>query len=85
IRYWFLLKKFKMQPFTLKSVYTIVLGATTYFLCYWLFNDRTGFGWIALRSTLYIGIFATGMFLLKLTPDAIPVLITLKKKLGLNR
>ncbi|MGZ3852790.1 MAG: lipopolysaccharide biosynthesis protein [Flavisolibacter sp.] len=85
IRYWFLLKKFKMQPFTVKSVYTIVLGAATYFLCYWLFNDRTGFGWIVLRSTFYIGIFATGMFLLKLTPDAIPVLLTLKKKLGLNR
>lgn len=84
IRYIFLLRKFKMQPFTLKSVYTILLAAVTYFICYWLFKDHTGFGWIVLRSTTFIIIYATGMFLLKLTPDALPVLLTLKKKLGFN-
>jgi O-antigen/teichoic acid export membrane protein len=85
IRYIFLLRKFKMQPFTAKSIYTILLAAVTYFVCYWLFNDKTGFGWIVLRSTIFIAIYATGMFLLKLTPDALPVLLTLKRKLGFNR
>jgi O-antigen/teichoic acid export membrane protein len=85
IRYWFLLKRFKMQPFTMKSVYTLVLGAVTYFISYWLFNDKSGFGWIVLRSTVFVIIYATGMFSLRLTPDAIPVLITLKKKLGFKR
>ena len=82
IRYIFLLRKFKMQPFTIKSLYTIVLAGAAYFLCYWLFNDRTGFAWIVLRSTVFVGVYATGMFSLRLTPDAIPVLITIKKKLG---
>ena len=85
IRYWFLLKKFKMQPFTDKSVYTILLGASTYFLCYWLFSDKTGFGWIILRSAVFMGLYGSGMFLLKLTPDALPVILTLKKKSGFNR
>jgi O-antigen/teichoic acid export membrane protein len=84
IRYWFLLKKFKMQPFTVKSLYTVVLAAACYFISFKLFNDRTGFGWILLRSSVFLAIYATGMFLLKLTPDAVPVLVTLKKKLGFN-
>jgi O-antigen/teichoic acid export membrane protein len=82
IRYMFLLRRFKMQPFTSKSVYTILLAAATYYLCFWLFNDQSGFEWIVLRSAVFVGLFGTGMFLLKLTPDALPVLLTLKKKLG---
>jgi O-antigen/teichoic acid export membrane protein len=85
IRYMFLLKKFKMQPFTNKSVYTILLTAITYFLCYWFFNDRTGFEWIVLRSTLFILLYVTGMLILKLTPDALPVLLALRKKLWFDR
>jgi len=84
IRYVFLLRRFKMQPFTGKSVYTVLLAAASYTLCYLLFYDQTGFGWIVLRSTVFVSIFLTGMFLLKLTPDALPVAITLKKKLGLG-
>jgi O-antigen/teichoic acid export membrane protein len=82
IRYMFLLRRFKMQPFTSKSVYTILLAAATYYLCFWLFNDQSGFEWIVLRSAVFVGLFGIGMFLLKLTPDALPVLLTLKKKLG---
>jgi len=82
IRYLFLLKKFKMQPFTSKSVYTIVLAAVAYLVSYLLFNNQLGFLWIVLRSTIFMLIFAIGMFFLKLTPDALPVLLTLKKKLG---
>ena len=85
IRYWFLLKRFKMQPFTDKSIYTVLLAVATYFLCYWLFNDKTGFGWIVLRSSVFISVYATGMFLLKLTPDALPVILAVKKRSGFNR
>jgi O-antigen/teichoic acid export membrane protein len=84
IRYVFLLRRFKMQPFTYKSVYTILLGGVTYYLCYWLFNEQSGFEWIVLRSAAFVALFATGMFLLKLTPDALPVLVTMKKKLRLG-
>lgn len=85
IRYIFLLKKFKMQPFTEKSLYTVLLAAATYFICYWVFGDQSGFVWIVLRSLSFVALFGTGMFLLKLTPDVIPVLLTIKKKLGFER
>jgi hypothetical protein len=74
-----------MQPFTIKSFYALLLAATGYLFSYWLLNNKTGFQWIVVRSAAFIAIYATGMFLLKLTPDAIPVLITLKKKLRFVR
>ncbi|HWJ27615.1 MAG TPA: polysaccharide biosynthesis C-terminal domain-containing protein, partial [Flavisolibacter sp.] len=68
IRYLFLWRKFKMQPFTEKSLYAVLLAISVYFLCYWLFEDYTGFQWIVFRSLTFITVYATGMFLLKLTP-----------------
>jgi hypothetical protein len=85
IRYMFLLKKFKMQPFDSKTLYTLLLAAVTFFICFILFKDQRGIWWIFLRSFVFIGLFAAGMFSLKLTPDASPVLFTLKKKLGFER
>jgi peptidoglycan biosynthesis protein MviN/MurJ (putative lipid II flippase) len=85
IRYLFLLKKFKMQPFNIKTVYTILLTTGLFFICFWLFNTQRGFWWIILRSSVFITLFAMGMFLLKLTPDAVPVLLTVKKRLGFDR
>lgn len=85
IRYIFLLRKFKMQPFTQKSVYTLLLAAVCYFVSYYLFRNGAGFLWIVLRSGVFTILFASGMFLLKLTPDAIPVLQTVKKRLGFQR
>jgi O-antigen/teichoic acid export membrane protein len=85
IRYLFLLRRFKMQPFDLKTLYTIVLAAVSFFICFWLFDEQRGFEWIVLRSSVFVGLFGTGMFLLKLTPDAMPVVLTVKKRLGFNR
>ena len=85
IRYLFLLKRFKMQPFDLKTLFTLFLTAAVFFICFWLFDNKRGFGWIVLRSSVFAGLFAAGMFLLKLTPDASPVLATAKKRLRLNR
>jgi O-antigen/teichoic acid export membrane protein len=83
IRYLFLYRRFKMQPFTEKSLYTILLGGLAYFVCHWLFSERFGFEWIVLRSLLFVFIFGGGMFLLRLTPDATPVLSAIKKRLRL--
>lgn len=85
IRYLFLFRKYKMQPFTEKSVYTILLAAFAYFASYWLFSHQFGFEWIVLRSLLFVLILGSGMFLLRLTPDAKPVLIAIKRRLGLER
>ena len=81
IRYWFLLKKFGMQPFTAKTGYTLVVGAIAFFLTLWLLDEVSGIGWIFLRSFVFLLVFLAGVVLLKLTPDLQPVMATLRKKL----
>jgi O-antigen/teichoic acid export membrane protein len=81
VRYLFLWNKFKMQPFTWKSLYTVVLAAACYGICFWLFDAYTGMEWMLLRSSLFLLLFITGMILLKLSPDILPVWETVKKKL----
>jgi O-antigen/teichoic acid export membrane protein len=82
IRYFFLWKKYKMQPFTIKSFYTLLLGLAGYFICYYLFHDKLGFWWIVLRSSAFCLIYVSGVLLLRISPDIEPVWNTVKKKIG---
>jgi O-antigen/teichoic acid export membrane protein len=84
IRYTFLLRKFRMQPFTVKSLYALLLGAGCFLICYLLFNSYQGIGWIFLRSTVFVALFATGVILLDLSPDVLPVWETIRKRLRLK-
>lgn len=77
IRFWFLYAKFKMQPFSFKSLYTLLLGTFAYFVCHFLFAQYQGFGYIALRSTVFLAIYVTGVLTLNLSPDLKPVLQTI--------
>jgi len=80
IRYLFLLRKFNMQPFTIKSLLAILLAFACYGICYFLLNDKTGIQWLAIRSILFIALFFAGTYYLNLTPDLKIVLETLKKR-----
>jgi len=84
IRYFFLLKKFKLQPFTLQTVYSLLLAAGCYAICFLLFNSHQGFGWIILRSGVFVLLYATGVLYLKLSPDVLPVWNTIKTRLKLK-
>ena len=85
IRYTYLLRKFGMQPFTIKSLYPLLLALAGYFICHFLFNNQQGFGWIVIRSTVFCLIYASGLLALKVSPDIIPVWQTLLTKVGLRR
>lgn len=84
IRCVFLYRKLKMQPFTIKTLYTILLAAVSFGICYLLFNDRIGLEWIMMRSLLFILLFGSGTFLLKLTPDLFHVIDTVKRRIRNN-
>lgn len=81
IRYAFLLRKFKLQPFNMKSLYAITLGAAGYIICFYLFKDVPGFAGLVARSTLFLLIYGGGTYVLKLSPDLVPVLTTFRSKL----
>jgi O-antigen/teichoic acid export membrane protein len=81
IRYSFLLKKFNMQPFNIKTVYTLLLGLTCYLISHYLFSQYQGFLWIVVRSSVFALLYITGAVLLKISPDLLPVWQTLTKKI----
>ncbi len=85
IRIIFLWKKFKLFPFTMQSLYTVLLAAACYGICHFAFMNVHGFAGIFLRSIAFIILYATGAIGLKLSPDILPVMQTIKKKLGLRR
>ncbi len=85
IRYWFLYKKFNLQPFTIKTVYTILLGIVLFYGCFILFKSMHGFAGMVSRSTVFLVLYAAGTKLLNLSPDIKPVWQTLQKKLGIKK
>ena len=85
IRYWYLIKKFRLQPFTVKTAYTVILGGTVFCCCYFLFKGFHGFTGLVLRSTVFLLLFILGCFILRLSPDLLPVMQTVFKKLGIKK
>ncbi|HTQ26779.1 MAG TPA: polysaccharide biosynthesis C-terminal domain-containing protein [Puia sp.] len=84
IRYFFLLKKFNMQPFTLKSVYTVLLGLAGFLICHYLFHQYIGIRWIFLRSLVFLAFYVGAVIALNLSPDVLPVWESVKKRLGIG-
>ena len=85
IRCLFLYRVFNMQPFTRKTLYTLLLGIATWFICDRLFGHYQGFLWMIVRSLTFIVLFAAGVLGFRLSEDVIPIWQTLKKRLGLAR
>jgi len=78
VRFEFIRRKFGMQPFNIKTVYSLILAVAGYFICYFLLYEMQGWMGIMLRTILFSGIMLGGIFYLKLTPDAIQVYEGLK-------
>lgn len=85
IRFWYLKKKFNMQPFTRKTLYTVLLGIGSYYCCYFLFDKYQGFLWLVIRSSCFIAIYGAGTIYLQLSSDIAPIWATLQKKMGIKK
>ncbi len=85
IRCIFLYRKFGMQPFTSRTLYTLLLGAAVYLVCEWIFGGHQGFSWMVARSLTFILLYLAGVLGLRLSEDVIPVWQTVKKRLGITR
>jgi len=84
IRYVFLLKKFGMQPFDAKTVYTLLIAGSEYLICSLLFASRHGIPWIIVRSVVFIAIYFPSIIYFRLSPDVLPVWQTIKKRLRIK-
>ena len=84
VRFEFLRRKFKMQPFTFKTLYSLLLAAIAFFVCYFLLNGMEGWTGIILRVILFSVMMIGGIFYLQLTPDAHQLLDNFKKRIRNN-
>ena len=82
IRWLFLYRRFHMQPFTLRTIYTLLLGGAAWWITQALFGPGGGFGRIVLRSLLFLGLYGAGVLGLRLSEDVSPIWNTVKKRLG---
>jgi O-antigen/teichoic acid export membrane protein len=85
IRCWYLKKKFNMQPFTMATLYTVLLGIASFIICYFLFNRFQGFWWLVIRSITFLALYGSGTMLLKLSSDILPVWKSIQRKAGIKK
>jgi len=85
IRLIFLWKKFKMQPFSIKTLWALLIAIVFYFITYFILQQMHGWPGIICKGSLYSLAFIAATLYLDITPDAIPVLNTFKKKLGFKQ
>ena len=79
VRIAFLWKKFRLFPFTIRSVYTILVAAVCYVACYFTFLQVHGFWGLILRSIVFITLYGTATIYFRLSPDTIPVINSIKE------
>jgi O-antigen/teichoic acid export membrane protein len=85
IRIIFLWKKYKMQPFTIETLWAFLISGLIFAVCYLATLHLSGWMGIFVKSALFSGLFIAAIWFLKLTPDAAPVINTIKKRLGLKQ
>ncbi len=84
VRFWFLWKKFKMQPFTSKTIEVILISVIAYGISYFTFNSINGIGGMIGRSLLFAILFATAIYKRSISPDFIPILENILKRVKLK-
>lgn len=85
IRIAFLKKKFNLQPFTKETVYVLAHAVVCFLLVYLLFSSLGGWTGLIIRSVVFAAVFITSAVYLRLSPDIEPVLLAVKRRLGLWR
>lgn len=73
IRIVFLWKKYKLFPFTPKSIYTLNLALAVFIITWILFDSWQGLSGLFTRSIFAIILFGIGVFILNLSPDIKPI------------
>jgi O-antigen/teichoic acid export membrane protein len=85
IRFLFLYRKFDMQPFSLKTLYTVIIGLAAFLAAHYLFSTWHGIIGMFARSISFLTIYVAGVLGLRLSADVLPVWFTILKRLHLRK
>jgi O-antigen/teichoic acid export membrane protein len=85
IRIIFLWRKFKLFPFTIHSLHTVLLAAVCFAACFFGLKEIHGWAGMFIRSIAFIALYGAGAVYLKLSPDIKPVLQVVQKRLRFKK
>jgi O-antigen/teichoic acid export membrane protein len=83
VRYFFLLNKFNMQPFSNKTIEVLFIAVLSFTSIHYLFENKEGLLFLILRSILFSIIFIVAVYIRDISPDVKPVFESLRKRLKL--
>ncbi len=81
IRLIFLWKKFRMQPFSINTLWSIVAAIAVYTLVYSTTGETTGWIGIVVKGGFFSFLFIAITWYFKLSPDLDPVYLSIRKRL----
>lgn len=84
IRFWFLWKKFNMQPFSIKTIEIFLIAICGYIVAYTLTKNMQQLPAIIVSLFTYSSIFTAGVYWRNISPDVKPVVNNLLKRLKGN-
>jgi O-antigen/teichoic acid export membrane protein len=84
IRLSFIWMKYKMQPFTVHTLWALLAAAACYFIVYFLLQNTTGWAGVILKGMIFSILFIASVWYFKLTPDLQPVVNAIKKRLNIH-
>lgn len=80
IRILFLKAKFNMHPFSIKTIYAILLAFLSYSICYFAFASFHGFAAIFLKTIVFTGIYGGAIVYFDLSPDVLSIWTNVKDR-----
>lgn len=81
IRFWFLWKKFGLQPFSYKTLEVIFVSLFLYMITYFILNNINGLPGLLLRTGVFIILFIIAIYFRNISPDLKPVIHTMIKRI----
>lgn len=85
VRFWFLYKKFNLQPFSIKTLEILIISLTAYFISYFSLSNFHGLWAMIGRSILFIMLFITAIYKRNISPDFLPIIETVLNKIGIKK
>ncbi|WP_315824116.1 lipopolysaccharide biosynthesis protein [Paraflavitalea speifideaquila] len=78
----FIRYRFNLTPFTIKTLYALLLVAGSYLLTWFLLQNIHGLVGILARSAMFSALFFAGVFYFQLTPDLPQFIAVVRKRLS---
>ena len=85
IRILFLWRKFNLFPFTVSTLYTLLLAGGAWIICYYAFRNLHSWTGLFARSTVFLLLYGGSVIAFRVSPDVQAVLLAVKNRLGFRR